>query len=291
MMKRERTVAVLIPYRKEGDGYKVFVQKRTVDAPILPDYFGLFGGAVEEGETPEDTVVRETYEELTIHITNHSFFREYYFAGVGKFHVFSMEVGEDFEDIITIREGQYGKFLGTSQLRQEKVAPWDLEIFLDFLQNLQPVKLLTLCLITDNEKILLGKAKRGKGMGKWNGFGGKVEAGENIEDAARREVLEEASITVSDIEKVGVIDFVLPGEEQIWQVHIFSSTSFTGEPTESEEMEPKWFPLSDIPYASMWPDDQYWFPLFLAGKKFTGRFVFNEAEEIVEQQLHEAETL
>jgi ADP-ribose pyrophosphatase YjhB (NUDIX family) len=152
-------------------------------------------------------------------------------------------------------------------------------------------KLLTLCLITNAEQILLGKAKRGKGMGKWNGFGGKVEAGENIEDAARREVLEEASITVSDINKVGVIDFVLPGEEQIWQVHIFSSTSFTGEPTESEEMEPKWFAISDIPYASMWPDDQYWFPLFLAGKKFTGRFVFNEAEEIVEQQLHEAETL
>ena len=152
-------------------------------------------------------------------------------------------------------------------------------------------KLLTLCLITDNEKILLGKARRGKGMGKWNGFGGKVEAGESIEDAAKREVLEEAGITVADINKVGVIDFVLPGEEQIWQVHIFSASSFTGEPTESEEMEPKWFTIADIPYASMWPDDQYWFPLFLAGKKFTGRFVFNEAEEIVEQQLHEDKNL
>lgn len=34
--------------------------------------------------------------------------------------------------------------------------------------------------------VLLGMKKRGFGAGKWNGFGGKVQPGETIEEAARR---------------------------------------------------------------------------------------------------------
>ena len=36
--------------------------------------------------------------------------------------------------------------------------------------------------------------KRGFGAGRWNGFGGKVAPAETIEDAARRELLEEAGV-------------------------------------------------------------------------------------------------
>ncbi|MEK7607017.1 MAG: DNA mismatch repair protein MutT, partial [Patescibacteria group bacterium] len=38
-------------------------------------------------------------------------------------------------------------------------------------------KLLTLCFIHQSPRILLGMKKRGFGAGRWNGFGGKVEAG------------------------------------------------------------------------------------------------------------------
>lgn len=47
-------------------------------------------------------------------------------------------------------------------------------------------KLLTLVLVVQPGKVLLGMKKRGFGAGKWNGFGGKVQPGETIEDAARR---------------------------------------------------------------------------------------------------------
>ena len=53
------------------------------------------------------------------------------------------------------------------------------------------IKKLTLCIIHQHPRVLLGMKKRGFGMGRWNGFGGKVEAGETIEDATRREVGEE----------------------------------------------------------------------------------------------------
>ena len=47
-------------------------------------------------------------------------------------------------------------------------------------------KLLTLALIRDGQRVLLGYKKRGFGQGKWNAFGGKVETGETPEYAAIR---------------------------------------------------------------------------------------------------------
>ena len=51
-----------------------------------------------------------------------------------------------------------------------------------------PKRVDTLVMITDRVKnqILLGMKKRGFGSGKWNGFGGKVEPNETIEEAAKR---------------------------------------------------------------------------------------------------------
>lgn len=52
----------------------------------------------------------------------------------------------------------------------------------------RPRKVLTLAFIRDLERgeLLLGLKKRGFGEGNWNGFGGKVELGETIEEGAIR---------------------------------------------------------------------------------------------------------
>lgn len=47
-------------------------------------------------------------------------------------------------------------------------------------------KLFTLIIVVNNDEVLLGLKKRGFGLGKWNGFGGKVEIGETITDSAIR---------------------------------------------------------------------------------------------------------
>jgi hypothetical protein len=36
--------------------------------------------------------------------------------------------------------------------------------------------------------------------------------------------------------------------------------------------------LPSVPYPLMWADDQYWFPLLVAGRKFIGRADFARAE-------------
>lgn len=148
-------------------------------------------------------------------------------------------------------------------------------------------KVLTLCMLHQHPRILLGLKKRGFGAGRWNGFGGKLQPGETIEQAAKREFLEEANIQVGEIEKVAVIDFEFQGNPEIMEVHVFRAHDFTGEPSESEEMKPQWFDVAEVPLDKMWPDDKYWLPVFLAGKKFKGKFLFGKDDVVLEHQITE----
>ena len=131
---------------------------------------------------------------------------------------------------------------------------------------MKTTKKLTLVFIIENEKVLLGMKKRGFGAGRWNGYGGKVEQGETSEQAAKREMMEEAKITSNKLEKYAIITFDLPKVDYFLEVHVFKSLSHEGEPQETDEMRPGWFDINKIPYEEMWPDDKYWMPLFIAGK-------------------------
>lgn len=140
-------------------------------------------------------------------------------------------------------------------------------------------KILTLCLICKDGKILLGLKKRGFGVGRWNGFGGKVEERETIEDAAIRELKEEVGLQPKAIQKLGVLNFSFLEDPKEPEVHIFKVTDYTGEPTESDEMTPTWFSFEDIPYQQMWGGDNEWFPLVINDKTFKGEIVFDRPSD------------
>ncbi len=146
-------------------------------------------------------------------------------------------------------------------------------------------KILTLCLVHEHPRILLGMKKRGFGAGRWNGFGGKLMEGESIEDAARREMKEEAGIDIFELEEKGVIEFEFKGNPEILEVHVFKVTEYDGEPAESEEMRPQWFDVGEIPFKDMWKDDVYWMPLFHKGHSFKGRFLFDDKDEVLEHEV------
>ncbi|XP_058705563.1 oxidized purine nucleoside triphosphate hydrolase [Poecile atricapillus] len=150
-------------------------------------------------------------------------------------------------------------------------------------------RLFTLVLVLQPSRVLLGMKKRGFGAGLWNGFGGKVQPGESIEEAARRELLEESGLTVDTLQKMGQITFEFVGNSELMDVHIFRADDFHGEPTESEEMRPQWFQLDEVPFHHMWPDDSYWFPLVLQRKLFRGYFKFQGQDTILEHSLEEVE--
>lgn len=151
-------------------------------------------------------------------------------------------------------------------------------------------------LFVDGNRILLGLKKRGFGMGKYNGFGGKPLLGETILAAAIREAYEESGLQVKDCYKAGVIDF---GESYLLRMHLYVCTKWIGTPTESDEMKPVWFDKNKIPYDKMWKDDKFWLPLVLEGKKVKATFIFmnNDDElgtddnEIVDFTIQEASIL
>ena len=148
---------------------------------------------------------------------------------------------------------------------------------------------MTLCLLHKDNQLLLGMKKRGFGQGRWNGFGGKVKDGESVEETALREMEEESGLKVLALEKRGVLDFEFEGQEEIFEVHIFAAVDFEGELQETEEMKPQWFDFREIPFAEMWPDDIHWLPLFLAGKNFSGHFLFRDINTVIKHTLEEIE--
>lgn len=150
-------------------------------------------------------------------------------------------------------------------------------------------KVTTLCVVFNGTHILLGMKKRGFGKGKWNGFGGKLYENESIDEAAYREIQEEVGIIPESLRKQAIFTFLGEAEDDI-EVHVFRVREFTGEPTESEEMKPRWFPHEEIPFHDMWPDDKHWLPLFLAGKKLKGTFLFKQ-DKIVNFLINEVEKL
>ncbi|XP_048348501.1 oxidized purine nucleoside triphosphate hydrolase [Sphaerodactylus townsendi] len=152
-------------------------------------------------------------------------------------------------------------------------------------------KLFTLVMVVQPHRILLGMKKRGFGAGRWNGFGGKLQPGETIEQAARRELQEESGLTVDVLQKAGRITFEFTGDTELMEVHIFRADSVQGEPTESDEMRPQWFELDRVPFKEMWPDDTYWFPLLLQNKPFVGYFKFEGHDRIVDYTLDEVEEI
>jgi len=142
-------------------------------------------------------------------------------------------------------------------------------------------------------EICLAIKKRGFGINRFNGVGGKVrEEIETIEEGAIREVKEEIGVSVCNLNKVAELSFYFPHEPSFDQkVHVYFSDDWTGEPTGSEEMNPFWFPLEQIPYSQMWPDDIFWLPHIIKGKLIKACFTFGEKDIIMDKQVSIVEEL
>jgi ADP-ribose pyrophosphatase YjhB (NUDIX family) len=138
--------------------------------------------------------------------------------------------------------------------------------------------LTTISIIEDGKNILLAMKKRGHGVGKWNGYGGKKSENETIDQAMIREMQEESGLVAKDFEKRGIITFDDQNGEKILETHVYKISSFEGELVETEEMAPKWFNLNEIPYDEMWESDQKWLPIFLRGDNFIGNVIVRENE-------------
>ncbi len=149
------------------------------------------------------------------------------------------------------------------------------------MKHINEMKLTTLCFLVKDDKVLLAMKKRGFGAGKWNGVGGKVETGESVLEAMVREAEEEIGVKI-DCQPPprkagrGLLHFFFENKPDCSQeCHVFVADKWQGEPTETEEMKPKWFPINSLPFEKMWIDDLLWLPKVLEGQSLEAEFFFN----------------
>jgi 8-oxo-dGTP pyrophosphatase MutT (NUDIX family) len=135
-MPNKRKVSLLIPYHIRQGKIFVFLQKRAKDAKRLPDYFGLFGGGIENNESSEEALKREILEELDFVPEEYKFFRFYDFEQGAKY-VYILKVSDNFEKNIKILEGEYGKFFSEEDvLRESKLIDEDKVVLKDLYELL-----------------------------------------------------------------------------------------------------------------------------------------------------------
>jgi 8-oxo-dGTP diphosphatase len=136
------------------------------------------------------------------------------------------------------------------------------------------------------QQVLLGLKREGFGVGKLTAFGGKVEPGETLAQAAVRELQEETGLRAreQDLWQLGELTFVFPYRPHWSQrVHVFTVTHWQNQPRSSRETTPAWYRVAEIPYGQMWQDAATWLPRILAGKPIRARFTFSDDNDSLAQ--------
>ncbi len=131
-MQYVRRTALFVLEDEKG---RLLIQHRSKDAKRRPDYWGFFGGGIEEGETPEDAVKREAKEELELGLKDLKFFRRYEQKEEDGFHekfIFIAPLKCSIEELRKHqKEGQGLKLFYLKNLDNLKISEYSLAIFKD----------------------------------------------------------------------------------------------------------------------------------------------------------------
>jgi 8-oxo-dGTP diphosphatase len=140
-------------------------------------------------------------------------------------------------------------------------------------------KLATLCYVRQaGRTLMLHRISRANDihLGKWNGLGGKLEAGESPEQCVIREVREEAGLELRSPRYHGLLIFAnFKGDD--WYVWVFSADEFDGEVAESSnEGRLEWIADENLTSLPLWPSDLIFLPWLKEERIFSARFQYDD---------------
>lgn len=96
---------------------------------------------------------------------------------------------------------------------------------------------------------------------------------------------EECGMDIQAMVKRGIMRFTFEDGTDELAVHLFAVIAASGEPRESAEMLPQWFPITSLPFDQMWADDVHWMPYFLDGQYFEGEFHFQDVHTLLKHKM------
>lgn len=97
-------------------------------------------------------------------------------------------------------------------------------------------------------RFLLVKRGRAPSLGAYAFPGGRVEDGETLEDAARRELLEETGLTAGALSLHCVMDLASETAGMIYRLHVHRASAFSGEALAGDDAAALgWFRVDEMP--------------------------------------------
>jgi 8-oxo-dGTP diphosphatase len=137
--------------------------------------------------------------------------------------------------------------------------------------------LATLCYIRkDGKTLMLHRIKKLNDIhqDKWNGLGGKLEAGESPEECSIREIKEESGLIVKKQRLAGLLTFPLFDGKNDWYVYLYDVTEFTGKLIESSEGNLEWIDDTKLFEIPLWEGDHHFLKWMLEGLFFSAKFTY-----------------
>ena len=142
------------------------------------------------------------------------------------------------------------------------------------------VELTNMCLVYDEEKVLVQEKTGTKYEGGLVFPGGHVEEGESLRDSVIREIREETGLVIKNTQPCGFKDWILEDGTR-YIVLLYKTDQFEGELKSSREGKVFWLDRNDISSANLiwnmrelleiFESDQYSEFFFQAGKENVGR--------------------
>jgi len=136
--------------------------------------------------------------------------------------------------------------------------------------------LATLCYLKhDGHTLMVHRVKKLNDIhaGKWNGLGGKFEAGETPEECVIREIFEESGLSIYNPKLCGLLLFPnFKGDD--WYVFVFTASEFSGELIDSPEGRLEWIEDSRLSSLNLWESDHIFLPWIQRGEFFSAKFEY-----------------
>ncbi len=146
-----------------------------------------------------------------------------------------------------------------------------------------PVIEATLCYVERDGKVLmLHRITRPDDLhfGKYNGLGGKFEAGESALDCAKREIEEESGLLPHSLDFRGHITFPLFDGTNDWSVFLFCCQAEGDTLQHPEEGRLEWVERDRLLDLNLWEGDRHFLPWVLERRRFLARFVYTDGNYV-----------